>query len=652
MAHVVTNPKNRKAPETKSEVLQSAKHLYGQIPTTIKPVNGLAFTGFAASKMKIGVLGGGQLGRMLAEASVLLSDLGISTWTLDSAGSSASKISGGRNHFVGSFKNAADIERFAQQVDVLTIEIEHVDTAVLEKVSESRPIPVQPGWKTLRTIQDKYEQKTVLRSRDIELGPFAAVEEASVAGVLRTASALGGLPIMLKARTDAYDGRGNFVVHSENDVEAGIKFLGNRRLYAEKLLHFQMELAVMVVKTEESETSAEWEAATKAYPVVETVHKDSICQLTYCPPRCVPKKVTDQARILARRAVAAFRGRGVFGVEMFLLKDDRLLVNEIAPRVHNSGHWTLNAARTSQFTAHLLAVAGKRIDAAQLEATSPSIMLNVLGGAEAESHLELERMARGVPGAHVYDYEKGKGTPGRKMGHIVLTAPTMQEAEANLQPLLELAERIRREANAAKARAASGGRSSSSGVAPRPDSAASTPFLPPTAAQLKSGIAVTMGSTSDLPVLKPGLQYLASLGLTPYVTVTSAHRTPDALAAFGKALAGWGFKVAIAAAGGAAHLPGMLAAFTTLPVIGVPVKPSIGDGTDSLLSIANMPRGCAVACVGVNNSTNAAQLAVRMLAAFDPELAERFARKMDEQKTAVEAAARQLERTGWEHFAA
>lgn len=311
-------------------------------------------------------------------------------------------------------------------------------------------------------------------------------------------------------------------------------------------------MAVIVVKTKDTVLS---------YPTVETVQEDSICKLVYAPARNVSNSVNEKAQELARNAVAAFEGKGVFGVEMFLLEDDSLLLCEIASRIHNSGHFTIEGCHLSQFDTHLRAILDLPIPPQSLELRQPSIMLNILGGSAPDSHLKVAEYALSIPNANIHLYSKGNARPGRKMGHITVTAPTMNEAESIIQPLI----------------AHVNGNSAST---------AELSFKP------RPTIGVIMGSDSDLKTLVPGLKLLKDyFGIEPEVEITSAHRTPEYMAEYSATAASRGIKVIIAAAGGAAHLPGMAAAHTALPVIGVPVKGSALDGVDSLYSIVQMPRG-------------------------------------------------------------
>lgn len=555
----------------------------------------------------VGVLGGGQLGRMLVEAANLL-DIRVNF--LDAPGSSAKQLSNHSGHVDGSFKDAASIKKLAAQSDVVTVEIEHVDTHILEEIAGE--VDVQPSWKTIRMIQDKYLQKNHLQSNNVATAESVALKEPSEAELEKAAGILG-LPLMLKSRREAYDGRGNFPVKSRDSFQAALAALGaNRDLYAEKWANFAMELAVMVVKTKDQVLS---------FPTVETIHENSICKLVYAPARGVAPRINEQAQALARKAVACFEGKGVFGVEMFLLPDDTLLINEIAPRPHNSGHYTIEACPVSQYEAHLRAILDLPLHAEDLQLREPAIMLNILGGDTPDSHFRFAQEAIKHRRTKIHMYGKGAARKGRKMGHITVIAPSMSEAERLIQPMIKYDQ--------------SGGAASSDVTTSRGEAQGDRPI-----------VAVVMGSDSDLPVLQPGLAILEKFEI-PYTTrITSAHRTPTWMAEYASGAAAQGIQCMIAAAGGAAHLPGMAAAHTPLPVIGVPVKPTIGDGTDSLLSICNMPKGVPVATVSVNNSINAALLAARILGAADAGMRQRVEDYMRASEAEVREKDRRLEQMG------
>lgn len=558
---------------------------------------------------KVGVLGGGQLGRMLIEAA---NRLNVQVNVLDAAASPAKQISAHDGHVEGSFKDAAAVKQLAQSCDVVTVEIEHVDTHMLEEVASE--VVVEPSWKTLRTIKDKYAQKLYLKEHGVDVAESTDLEGKGAEG-LKEVGASYGYPFMLKSKTEAYDGRGNFVVKSEADIDAAIQALGSRPLYAERWADFRLELAVMVVKTKDGVLT---------FPTVETVHEDSICKLTYAPPRNVSESTAQRAQDLAKKAIGAFEGKGVFGVEMFLLKDDSLLINEIAPRPHNSGHYTIEACPLSQYDAHLRAILDLPIPQSALRLREPSIMLNILGGKTPDSHVKVAKKALESPNASIHLYGKGDARPGRKMGHITITAPTLAEAEREIQPLIDFVDEQKGKA-----------------LGPRSE---------PASSQGEPLVAVIMGSDSDLPVLRAGLEILQKLEIPFTTRITSAHRTPDWLREFSKNASSTSLKVIIGAAGGAAHLPGMCASWTTLPVIGLPVKATHMDGWDSLVSMTQMPRGEPVATVGINNSTNAALLAVRILGADDKAVRERLRVWMEGNEKEVMRKDKALLEDGWEAY--
>ncbi len=261
------------------------------------------------------------------------------------------------------------------------------------------------------------------------------------------------------------------------------------------------------------------------------------------------------------------------------------MVNEVAPRPHNSGHYTIEAVpQMSQYKAQIHAVLDLPVPAKLTPRVPSAIMLNILGGATPTAHLKLAELARSTLDddmdvyLHLYNKES---KPGRKIGHITLTGTsTIQELEAKAKPLIDLVDQIRQE------------RLSATSETLRPQQAAvqpkSTPAQAP-AVEETPLVLVTMGSDSDLPVLKAGLDILREFDVPFALDITSAHRTPKYMMKVADEAAGKGIKVIIAAAGGAAHLPGMLSSETPLPVIGVPVKATHMDGMDSLLSIVQMP---------------------------------------------------------------
>ena len=218
-------------------------------------------------------------------------------------------------HVDGAFTDPERIRELAKKVDVLTVEIEHVDVSVLEEVEAAVPLGVHPSPATIRVIQDKFAQKVHLQAAACPVSEFMEVE--SNVGAIRAAAEKLGLPLMLKSRTLAYDGRGNFVLRDVAQAEEAIVALGGRPLYAEKWVPFVKEIAVMVVRSRNGEVAS--------YPVVETVHKNNICHLVFAPLRSNDPSIGLRARTVAENAVRTLTGAGVFGVEMFLMADGKCI---------------------------------------------------------------------------------------------------------------------------------------------------------------------------------------------------------------------------------------------------------------------------------------------------------------------------------------
>lgn len=302
-----------------------------------------------AKKPVIGLLGGGQLGRMLCEAA---GPLGIPIAILDAENCPAKQANQSDLHVTGSFKDPEKIKLLATRCDFLTVEIEHVETEVLEEIETKgveipnpngegtilKKVPVHPSWKTIRLIQDKYQQKEYFAKNGIPVAEQMAIESGEARqDSLDEAAWKYGFPFMVKGSKGSYDGRGNFKVDGPEDLKNVAAQMGDQPLYAEKWVPFEMELSVMVLRTEDDNGKLKH---VYPYPVVETIHEDSICTKVFYPPRNIPEDVKKRAQKVASDVIASLWGRGVFAVEMFLLADGQILVNEVAPRPHNSGHFT------------------------------------------------------------------------------------------------------------------------------------------------------------------------------------------------------------------------------------------------------------------------------------------------------------------------
>ena len=377
----------------------------------------------SASIPRVGILGGGQLGRMTAEAARQL-DVEITILERE-AGSPAAQIVGPAHEVVGDWRDVAAREALASRVDLITLESEFVAAAALQWFVD-RGTPVFPGPATLGIIQDKLLQKETLGRAGLPVPRFRPVR--SPAELLAGGEELGW-PLLLKARRLGYDGHGNVTVAGPSDANAAIAALAgpiDRRgagaldLYAEEFVRFVGEIAVMVARGRDG-TSA-------VYPVVETVQRDHICHEVVAPAR-VSLAVAERARAIALGAVKTVDAVGVVGVELFLLADGLVLLNELAPRPHNSGHYTIEACRASQFANHLRAVLGWPLGPVDLVAPAAA-MVNLLGTRAAPAAPRGVRRAEAVPRASLHLYGKRDVRPGRKMGHVTALGDTPEEALA------------------------------------------------------------------------------------------------------------------------------------------------------------------------------------------------------------------------------
>ncbi len=379
----------------------------------------------ALARPRVGILGGGQLARMTAEAA---RDLDVMIVVLErEAGSPAGQIVGPVNEIVGEWGDPAARAALASRVDLITLENEFVDASALRWLVE-RGTPVYPRPATLATIQDKLCQKQALQAAGLAVPPFRPVE---CAADVRAAGAELGWPLVLKARRLGYDGHGNATVAGPAEVEDALATLarpgGQRRsadepldLFVEAYVPFAGELAVMVARGRDGSLAV--------YPVVETVQRDHICHEVVAPAR-VPAAVAHQARALAQEAVTVVDAVGVVGVELFWLTDGRVLLNELAPRPHNSGHYTIEACRTSQFANHLRAVLGWPLGPTDLVAPAAA-MVNLLGTRSAPATPRGAAEAAAVERAFLHLYGKREVRPGRKMGHVTALGETPEAALA------------------------------------------------------------------------------------------------------------------------------------------------------------------------------------------------------------------------------
>lgn len=361
----------------------------------------------------IGIVGGGQLGRMLTQAAT---QMGIAVTVIDPVKNCpASQV--GAKQILASLTDKKAIRELAKQTDCLTFEIEHIDTEVLIDLANSG-VSINPHPETLHMIKDKLGQKKFLKNSAIPTPRFHEINNPH--DVLVVAKAFH-FPLMLKTRFGGYDGRGNAIVRDETELAKALEKLKGKELYAEQFVPFSKEIAVMVARSTKGDIAV--------YPVTETIHKNNICHMTLTPAP-IDHTSYRKAQELARQIMQHLHGAGVFGIEMFLLENGEVIVNEIAPRVHNSGHYTIEACKTSQFTQHVLAITEQDLESTDMIVRAAA-MINILGERTGLSEAKGTEKAEKIPGVSVHLYGKTETRPERKMGHITATAETLELAEEN-----------------------------------------------------------------------------------------------------------------------------------------------------------------------------------------------------------------------------
>jgi 5-(carboxyamino)imidazole ribonucleotide synthase len=366
-----------------------------------------------SSDFRLGILGGGQLGKMLCLAA---HNWDVQTWVLDE--SKAFPCGTVASHFVeGSFKDYEAVYQFGKQVDVLTIEIEHVNLEALEQLEAEGKI-IHPKPSALKIIQDKGLQKQFFAQHQIPTSPFQLY--ASPSEIKEKP------PFVWKSRTGGYDGRGVAIVKSADDVTN----LPDVPCLVEQLVPIHKELAVIVARNEKGETSA--------FPAVEMAFNPdaNLVEMLFCPANISPQ-MEQEAEALALKTIEAFDLCGLLAVELFLDENGALLVNEVAPRPHNSGHHSIDACITSQFEQHLRAVLNLPLGDTTLK--MPAAMVNLLGadGHKGDARYEGLDDVLAISGVKLHLYGKRMTAPFRKMGHATVLDHDLQNAIEKAQMVQE-----------------------------------------------------------------------------------------------------------------------------------------------------------------------------------------------------------------------
>ena len=364
--------------------------------------------------LTIGIFGGGQLGRMLAMAARVM---GYRTVSLD-PGSDCPASQVTDCHITAAYDDLGAARELAARSDVVTYEFENVDATAIEVIAESKMVCPSP-W-VLRVCQDREIEKTVLREMGVGVPEFRVVRNEAEA--VEAASEIG-VPVVMKTTRWGYDGKGQSVVRDEGDARMAFESLGGSAdapVIVEGFVDFEMEVSVVCARGLDGKM--------RTFPVTENVHVDGILDTSMVPARC-SDEMNVEAEQVAMRIAEGLDVRGLIAVEMFVTRDGAVLVNELAPRPHNSGHWTIEGCVTSQFEQLARVMTGMPMGDAGLR--SPTVMVNLLGDVwDATDGSPDWAAVLGVPRAHLHLYGKSGYRIRRKMGHITVTGQTVEEALA------------------------------------------------------------------------------------------------------------------------------------------------------------------------------------------------------------------------------
>lgn len=372
---------------------------------------------------KINIIGGGQLARMLTQEA---QKLGFEINILDKD----KNCSGGQvanNLFVGDIFDENLIQELSSSEAFWTFEIEHLDTRRMNEIVKKYALEINPKIKTLEIINDKIIQKKFLSSFGIPVAEFFDIEiiesfldetKEFDSNNIQTQNIKQNLefPFMLKTRKGGFDGRGNKIIYNVLELKEWREKFGAENCYIEKLINYETEISVLCVKGK---------FETVLYEVTENIHHNNICHRTIAPAR-ISVDLRTQAQNMAKKIIENLEGFGCFCVEFFVTRTGELIVNEVAPRVHNSGHWTMNGSITSQFENHIRAITGLNLGSTEMTHKC-SIMLNILGNREGEVELSGLHQLLEFKNLKLYLYGKTPVRLERKMGHINLFGNNLDE---------------------------------------------------------------------------------------------------------------------------------------------------------------------------------------------------------------------------------
>lgn len=375
--------------------------------------------------VRLGIVGGGQLGKMMAvEAKRMFMKVVILDPSKDCPASSlADKL------IIGDFSDEQKIYDLSKEVDIMTYEIELANANALNNLEESGFL-VHPSPKTLSIIQNKYRQKKFLRENMITVPDFDLVSSEEQ---LMHYCSNSGFPVLLKACEDSYDGRGNYLIRSEDEISKAMTYFSGRQCMVEKFVNFKKEISIMVARNLSGTISY--------FPIAENIHENHILKTSIIPAR-ISKETESKAIDLAIKTMKSLKGSGIFGIEMFVDEDDNVLINEIAPRPHNSGHYSIEACSISQFEQHIRAI----LDYPILQPTllSNAVMINILGPDNYTGPYEITGIDElfTIPGVKIHVYGKLETKPNRKLGHVTIVSNKTDPIliKCNVEDLLKVRE--------------------------------------------------------------------------------------------------------------------------------------------------------------------------------------------------------------------
>jgi len=361
---------------------------------------------------RIGVIGGGQLAWMMADA---VKKLGIEL-IVQTPNATDPAVAIATDTILAPVADATATAQLATRCDVITFENEFIEIDALT-VLANKGVCFRPNLEALAPLLDKYEQRCYLNQLGLPVPKFAALEDSNSQDILSQT------PIVLKARRHGYDGQGTFIIKDQESLKTKLEQLQQTPLLVEEFVPFERELAVIAARSVAGEVVV--------YPVVETQQQDQVCHRVIVPAE-INTKLTTEIEAIAHTLLNSLQVVGLFGIELFLTSSGKILINEIAPRTHNSGHFTLDACETSQFEQQLRAVAGLPLGNTALKCKG-AVMVNLLGYEHSQSdYTEKRQQLAALPETYVHWYGKTESRPGRKLGHVtvLLDSDNRSEAEA------------------------------------------------------------------------------------------------------------------------------------------------------------------------------------------------------------------------------